>query len=66
MIISNCWRNRTQRFGPLSRFSSALMGESGKGRTKAAGEKREGEREMGCRNDSGLSEQIGVSVVKPV
>ncbi len=42
------------------------MGESGKGRTKAAGEKREGEREMGCRNDSGLSEQIGVSVVKPV
>lgn len=27
VIISNCWRNRTQGFGPLSRFSSALMGE---------------------------------------
>ena len=27
VIISNCWRNRTQRFGPVSRFSSALMGE---------------------------------------
>lgn len=40
VIISNCWRKRTQWFGPLSRFSSALMGESGMGRTKAAGESK--------------------------
>lgn len=34
------------------------------GRTKAAGGGMEGE--LGCGNDSGLSEQSGVSVVKPV
>lgn len=38
------------------------------GRTKAAGGGRKGggEGELGRRNDSGLSEQSGVSVVKPV
>lgn len=66
MIISNCWRNRTQRFGPLSRFSSALMGESGMGRTKAAGwrKEEEREREMGCTNVSQGSQHLWLNWCK--
>lgn len=46
MIISNCCRNRTQRFGPLSRFSSASPGDgewNGKNKSRrGGGEERTG------------------------